>query len=55
MTPSLLEKGNYVMKHEYPDAQKAGKTVLPAEMVKTDPNKLSRYYKGLPERVNAEN
>ena len=33
VTPSLLEKGNYVMKHEYPDAQKAGKTVLPGTAI----------------------
>ena len=47
VTPSLVEEDNYVMTTEYPMAQKAGKPVLPAEMVRTDRAALSACYSSL--------
>ena len=52
VTPSLLEKDNYVMLHEYPAAKEAGKPILPAQMVKTDREKLEAYYKEIPDSVD---
>ena len=52
VTPNLLEepdgKPNFVMGVEYPEARKAGKPVLPAEMEPTDHNALAEKYRDLP-------
>ena len=52
VTPNLLEepdgKPNFVMGVEYPEARKAGKSVLPAEMEPTDHNALAEKYRDLP-------
>lgn len=52
VTPNLLEepdgKPNFVMGVEYPEAKKAKKTVLPAEMEPTDHNALAEKYRDLP-------
>ena len=48
VTPSLVEEGNYVMRIEYPEAQKAGKLILPVEMAPTDRQKLQDCYRDLP-------
>jgi len=53
VTPSIVEKGNYVMTVEYPEAVKSGKTILPAELVPTDKDALSTYYQDLPPCTDA--
>ncbi len=55
VTPSLLEQGNYVMRYEYPEAKKAEKTILAAEMAKTDREALAALFEGIPEPVDSEN
>ena len=52
VTPNLLEKGNYVMREEYPEARKAGKSILPAEMEQTDREALCQDFDGLPELLD---
>lgn len=54
VTPSLVEEGNYVMRIEYPEAQKAGKTILPVEMAETDRKKLAECYRDLPPCAQAQ-
>ncbi len=57
VTPNILEmpngKPNYVMEHEYKDAQKFGKSILPAELQPTDKDKLGEYYPNIPDSVDA--
>ena len=55
VTQNLLEDGNYVMKHEYPDARSMNKTILPVEMQETDKNKLQEMYEHIPECIKGEN
>lgn len=52
VTPNLLEKNNYVMREEYPGAQKAGLEILPVEMVATDKSELQEKYPSLPDCVD---
>ncbi len=52
VTPQILEDGNYVLEHEYPDAIKMGKRVLPFEMQKTDVDRLKEKFDGLPDCIN---
>ena len=52
VTPNLLETGNYVMREEYPEARKAGKPILPAEMEATDHDALGRDFPGMPEPLD---
>ena len=40
VTPSVLEDGNYVMVHEYPDSVNNGKKIIPVEAVETDKTDL---------------
>jgi len=49
VTPNLLEKMNYVLKDEYPLAQKIQKPIFPVELVETDRKTLSELYQELPE------
>ena len=55
VTPNLLEepdgKPNFVMGEEYPKACKAGKTILPTEMEKTDKIALAGKFKNIPECI----
>ena len=51
VTPSLLEKGNYVMEIEYPAAKNENKRILPVELLFTDKQLLSLYYRDLPRCV----
>ena len=56
VTPHLLEmdkngKPNYVEAHEYPNACKANKDILPVEMEKTDRTELADHYPGISECV----
>lgn len=52
VTPNLLEKGNYVMREEYPEAKKSGKPILPAEMEATDRGALKEDFKDLPDPLD---
>ena len=47
ITPSLLEKPNYVMEEEYPRARAGGKKILGIEAVRTDREQLKKDYAGL--------
>ncbi len=55
VTPNLLEQGNYVMQHEYPDASSAGMKILPAELQPTDRNALEMNYDAIPACVDSRN
>lgn len=54
VTEHLLEEGNYVMVHEYPDAVDAGQFVLPVMMSDTDLNALEEKYPGLSDVIPFE-
>ena len=54
VTPSLLEKDNYVMAKEYPAVIKQKKPILPIEMEETDRDRLEGYYEALPPCVPGE-
>ncbi|MBO5768023.1 MAG: tetratricopeptide repeat protein, partial [Clostridia bacterium] len=54
VTPNLVNEKNYVMTVEYPEAKKAGKTILPAELVKTDSVLLSQKYENIPDCVDSD-
>ncbi len=54
VTPNLLEKDNYVMTTEYPAALEGGIPVLPAEMVKTDSDKLKELFPQVPDCINPD-
>ena len=49
VTPSLLEKGNYIEKKEYPTAVKAGIPILPVMVEDTPLELLYKLYPDLPE------
>lgn len=53
VTPNLINEENYIMKVEYPHARRAGKTILPVEMVETDCEALEESYEGIPICVDA--
>lgn len=53
ITPNLVNEENYVMNTEYPMARKAGKPVLPVEVVPTDMQALKESYEGIPACVDA--
>ncbi len=59
VTPKLLEKPNekpnYVMKPEYPEAKKAGKAILPVEMLSTEKDRLAMEFDGIPTPIAGEN
>ena len=52
VTPNLLEKPNYVMVTEYPEARKAGKTILPIEAAETDRDGMRADFEALGEIVS---
>jgi tetratricopeptide (TPR) repeat protein len=54
VTPNLLEDQNYVMRVEYPEAKKAGKEILPVEMVQTDSLQMAAKYLGIPVSVKGQ-
>ena len=54
VTPSLLEKPNFVMDEEYPAARRSGKDILPVEMVETDRGELASNYADIPDCVHAD-
>ncbi|MBQ9746747.1 MAG: tetratricopeptide repeat protein [Clostridia bacterium] len=47
VTPNLVNEKNYVMTVEYPEAVRAGKKILPAELVATDRAELAEKYDGI--------
>lgn len=53
VTPNLINEQNYVMQVEYPMAQKAGKPILPAELVKTSKKGLKKGFEAIPEPIDA--
>ncbi len=55
VTPNLLEQGNYVMRHEYPDAKGAGMKILPAELQPTDRATLEQHFDAIPACVDSNN
>ena len=54
VTPNLLEDQNYVMRVEYPEARKAGKEILPVEMVQTDSVQMAAKYLGIPMSIKGQ-
>ncbi|MBR1482427.1 MAG: tetratricopeptide repeat protein, partial [Ruminococcus sp.] len=52
VTPNLVNEINYILNIEYPMAHDMGKSILPAEMVPTDHDKLREMYDGIPETVS---
>jgi len=55
VTPNLVNEINYIMTTEYPMARQDGKTILPAELVPTDRQKLSEKYVDIPVPTDAHN
>lgn len=55
VTPSLLEKENYVQSIEYPMACNYKKNIMPVEMKKTDRDQLQRMFPQLPEPIDVTN
>lgn len=53
VTPNIVEKDNYVITTEYPEALKAGKPVLPVEMAPTDREALRASFQDLPPCADA--
>ena len=52
VTPSILEEGNYVMMHEFPDAKTLGKTIVPLEAEPVDEATLKDKFTDIPGRIN---
>ena len=48
VTPNLVNEDNYIRRHEYPEARKTGKPILPVEMLSTDRASLEAQYEGIP-------
>lgn len=55
VTPNLVNEINYIMTTEYPMARQGGKTILPAELVPTDRQKLYEQYEDIPAPTDAHN
>ncbi len=55
VTPNLVNEINYIMTTEYPMAKRDGKTILPAEIVPTDREKLFEQYEDIPMPTDAHN
>lgn len=54
ITPHVLEKDNYVMKYEYPEAKKRNKIILPVEMIETNRERLTKCFDGISEPVTED-
>ena len=54
VTPNLINEENYVRTHEYPQARRSGKPVLPVEAEKTDRRELEKQFEGIPECISAK-
>jgi len=55
ITNNILEKDNYVLKHEYPMALKSDKVILPVEMESTDRTDFDKILPNLPEIIDFQN
>ena len=55
VTPNLTEPGNFIVEHEYPDAVKNKKEIIPAELLPTDTETLRRLFPGIPDTVDGTN
>lgn len=55
VTPNLVNENNYIMNIEYPEAKKAGKIIIPAEVVFTDKLLLNHKYPGIPDVIDGKN
>lgn len=44
VTPNILERGNYVLKHEYPSACTNGKKIIPIQVIPTNIHKFKRLF-----------
>ena len=53
VTPNLTEPGNYIIKHEYPNAVGLGKTVIPTKLLPTDAEDLRRLFPGISDAIDA--
>ena len=53
VTPNIVKNDNYIIKKEYPTAQKQGKSILPVELAPTDRKALSDTFDGIPDCVSA--
>ncbi len=53
VTPNVVEPGNYVMSLEYPEAKKAGKPILPVELIPTDRDVLQSSFEDIPPCADA--
>lgn len=49
VTPNVVADNNYIITDEYPIAQKAGKPIVPVELVLTDRDELKKAYKDIPD------
>ena len=52
VTPDLTEPGNFIIQHEYPEAVKRGKEILPAELLPTDMEALKRLFPEIPDVID---
>lgn len=52
VTPNITEKDNYVVEHEYPEALAQGKSVIPAELLPTDPEMIRQLFPGMMDLVD---
>ncbi len=55
VTPSLIEPDNYIAKHEYPDAIKLGKKIIPVMLMPTNYQELVKLYNGIGELIDGKN
>ena len=53
VTPNMVNEPNYVMRIEYPMAKEQEKTILPCEVVPTDPEALKQTFPDLPSCADA--
>lgn len=54
VTPSILEKGNYIAKEEYPTAKELEKKIIPIELRSTNWCKLKSNYKGIDKPIKCD-
>ena len=54
VTPNLTEPENYIIQHEYPDAVKNEKKVVPTELVPTDREKLKTLFPGIADVIDGK-
>lgn len=55
ITPNIMEKDNYVLTVEYPEAINSNKVILPIETVDTNKEMLNQRFRKLPSIINKNN